>query len=132
MKRLLAKRKEHRLFGRGSIEFMTGDNPRVLAFVREYEGEAVLVVANLSRFVQCARLNLEGFKATIPTELFGRIPFPEVTDAPYFMSLGPHDFYWLALERPQAIETLDRPTLSARGAWTALLDPPRRVQLART
>jgi len=30
MKRLLAKRKEHRLFGRGSIEFMTGDNPRVL------------------------------------------------------------------------------------------------------
>src|SRR3954463_1981028 len=58
-KRLLAKRKEHRLFGRGSIEFISTDNPRVLAFVRVYEGETVLVVANLSRSVQCTRLKLD-------------------------------------------------------------------------
>jgi hypothetical protein len=82
MKRLIAKRKEHRLFGRGSIEFLSGDNPRVLAFARENEGETVLVVANLSRYVQCARINLERFKNTVPTELFGRMRFPEVTDAP--------------------------------------------------
>src|SRR5215204_1972036 len=81
MKRIIAKRKEHRLFGRGSIEFMTGDNPRVLAFVREHEGEAVLVVANLSKYVQCARINLERFKNMVPTELFGRMRFPEITEA---------------------------------------------------
>ncbi len=133
MKRLIAKRKEHRLFGRGSIEFMTGDNPRVLAFVREYEGEAVLVVANLSRFVQCARLNLERFKPMVPVELFGRMRFPEITELPYFISLGPHTFYWLALERPQVAEGLaERPTLSAQRSWTAILEPSRHAVLART
>jgi maltose alpha-D-glucosyltransferase / alpha-amylase len=131
-KRLLAKRKEHRLFGRGSIEFMTGDNPRVLAFVRELDGEAVLVVASLSRFVQGVRLNLERFKGMIPSELFGRMKFPEITEAPYFISLGPYDFYWLGLDRPQTAETAaERPPLTARGSWTALLEPARRAQLAR-
>ncbi|HEX4420456.1 MAG TPA: maltose alpha-D-glucosyltransferase, partial [Kofleriaceae bacterium] len=131
-KRLLAKRKEHRLFGRGSIEFVTSDNPHVLAFVRELEGEAVLVVANLSRFVQGVRLNLERLKGMIPSELFGRMRFPEITEAPYFISLGPYDFYWLGLERPQTTETADaRPALTARGSWTALLEPARRNQLAR-
>jgi maltose alpha-D-glucosyltransferase/alpha-amylase len=131
-KRLLAKRKEYRLFGRGTIEFISGDNPRVLAFVRELDGEAVLVVANLSRYVQGARLNLERFKGMIPSELFGRMKFPEVGDAPYFFSLGPHDFYWLALDKPHASETADeRPALTAKGAWTQLLEPARRIQLAR-
>jgi maltose alpha-D-glucosyltransferase/alpha-amylase len=132
MKRLIAKRKEHRLFGRGSIEFLAGDNPRVLAFVREHEGESVLVVANLSRFVQCARLELARFKAMVPVELFGRMSFPEITDAPYFISLGPHDFYWLALSRPQAEIYTERPAITARGAWIAIFDRPRRAQLART
>ena len=131
MKRLLAKRKEYRLFGRGSIEFMTGDNPRVLAFVREYEGEAVLVLANLSRHVQAARLNLETLKGAVPTELFGRIAFPEISETPYFISLGPYDFYWLQLVRPQPVETAaERPPLRAKGSWNELLAPRRRKELA--
>jgi maltose alpha-D-glucosyltransferase/alpha-amylase len=131
MKRLLAKRKEHRLFGRGSIEFMTGDNPRVLAFVREYEGEAMLVVANLSRHVQAARLNLETLKGAIPTELFGRIAFPEITEAPYFISLGPYDFYWLSLVRSHPSETAaERPPLRVKASWNELLAPSRRKELA--
>ena len=131
-KRLLAKRKEHRLFGRGSIEFITSDNPRVLAFVREYEGEAVLVVANLSRFVQAVWMNLERFKGMVPSELYGRMKFPEVTDAAYFMSLGPHDFYWLALDRPQGVAAVESPLLTARASWTQVFDRARRPALART
>ncbi len=131
-KRLIAKRKEHRLFGRGSIEFIPSDNPRVLAFVREYEGEAVLVVANLSRFVQAVWLTLDRFKGTVPTELYGRMKFPEITDAAYFMSLGPHDFYWLALDRPQAADTASGPPLTAKASWTALFDRARRPAMART
>src|SRR3569623_593444 len=132
MKRLIAKRKESRIFGRGSIEFINGDNPRVLAFVREHEGERVLVVANLSRFVQATRRNLDKYKASVPTELFGRMKFPEIGDAPYFMSLGPHDFYWLSLEKPQGQDlAAERPNLSVHGAWTALFAPQRRTALAR-
>ncbi|HWU87965.1 MAG TPA: maltose alpha-D-glucosyltransferase, partial [Kofleriaceae bacterium] len=131
MKRLIAKRKEHRLFGRGSLEVVGGDNPRVLAFVREYEGEAVLVVANLSRFVQCTRLDLTRFGGMVPVELFGQMPFPEITAAPYFVSLAPHGFYWLALSRPQPEASGERPVLAVPGAWTAIFDRPRRAQLAR-
>ncbi len=132
-KRLIAKRKEHKLFGRGSIEFITSDNPRILAFVREFEGEAVLVVANLSRFVQCTRLGLESKKGTIPTELFGRSTFPEISEAPYFMSLGPHGFYWLALNPSQAAAAAaERPALRAKASWTELLATSRHKELART
>jgi maltose alpha-D-glucosyltransferase/alpha-amylase len=132
MKRLIAKRKEHQLFGRGSIEFINGDNPRVLAFVREFAGDTVLVVANLSRFVQCTRLNLDRFKGTIPVELFGRIRFPDITELPYFMSLGPHDFYWLAIEKAQATDlAADWPTLHARGTWDDVLSPPHYRQLTQ-
>ena len=131
-KRLLAKRKEYRLFGRGSIEFITADNPRVLAFVREFEGVAVLVIANLSRFVQCVRLNLERFKSMLPREVFGRMKFPEITESPYFLSLGPHDFYWLELNRPRTEAPAERPTLTVRGTWTALFDRSKRNALAGT
>jgi maltose alpha-D-glucosyltransferase/alpha-amylase len=132
MKRLIAKRKEYRLFGRGTIEFINGDNPRVLAFVREYDGESLLVIANLSRFVQCTRLNLDKYNGTLPTEVFGRSRFPEVAETPYFVSLGPHEFYWLGLEKPQADVSLERPALTVRGAWTNLFEHGPRHALTRT
>jgi len=57
-KRLVALRKRFQAFGRGSIEFLSPDNPHVLAFIRQHEDETVLVVANLSRRVQYVELNL--------------------------------------------------------------------------
>ncbi len=51
-KRLIGQRRLHKAFGRGSIEFLHPDNRRILAFIREFEDERILVVANLSRFVQ--------------------------------------------------------------------------------
>ena len=134
MKRLIAKRKEHRLFGRGSIEFLTGDNPRVLAFVREYEGETVLVVANLSRFVQCARLDLDrGSTAMVPIELFGRMPFPEVTAAPYFVSLGAARLLLARARRGRSAERRRRATgwSRCRGAWTATARAGRGARSSR-
>src|SRR5207253_2329256 len=43
----------------------------------------------------------------IPVELFGRTEFPQITDKPYFLTLGPHAFYWFALEAktPPQVET---------------------------
>src|SRR5690606_2154085 len=39
---------------------------------------------------------------------------------------------WLSLEKPQTPEAaIERPALSARGAWTSLLEPARRQVLAR-
>ena len=75
-KRLIALRKQSLVFGRGTLEFLNPDNRRVIAFIREYEGERVLVVANLSRFVQHAELDLSRFAGQMPVELFSRNEFP--------------------------------------------------------
>src|SRR5206468_8578636 len=49
MKRLIALRKRHQAFGRGSITFLYPGNRKVLAFIRRCGEERLLVVANLSR-----------------------------------------------------------------------------------
>jgi maltose alpha-D-glucosyltransferase/alpha-amylase len=102
MKRLIALRKEHKVLGRGSLEFLQPDNRKVLAFVRKYEGEQLLIVANLSRFVQAAELDLSEYKGLAPVELFGRSEFPPISELPYFMTLGPHSFYWFSIEGVRA------------------------------
>jgi maltose alpha-D-glucosyltransferase / alpha-amylase len=102
MKRILAQRRQLRSMGRGSIEFLAPENRRVLAFIRRYEDEQVLVVANLSRFAQATEIDLACFQGTTPIEVFGRSPFPPVTDRPYFLSLGPHAFYWFLMQPKEA------------------------------
>mgnify|MGYP005841671205 FL=1 len=99
MKRLIALRKCYKAFSRGSIEFLYPENRKVLAFVRKYQDEAILVVANLSRFVQYAELDMSAYRGMVPVELFARTPFPPVGERPYFITLGPHSIYWFALER---------------------------------
>src|SRR5436190_1252795 len=98
MKRVLALRKKYQAFGRGSIQFLQPENRKILAFVRRYEEETILVVANLSRFPQPAQLDLSEFKQTVPVELFGRTEFPAVTDKPYFLTLSPHAAFWFCLQ----------------------------------
>jgi maltose alpha-D-glucosyltransferase/alpha-amylase len=107
MKRLIAMRKRYKAFGRGSLEFLYPDNHRVLAFIRRYQDEVILVIANLSRFVQYARLDLAPFRGTSPVELFGRAQFPPIGDTPYFLTLSAHSFYWFLLTPVEASH--DRP-----------------------
>ncbi|HYE25223.1 MAG TPA: maltose alpha-D-glucosyltransferase [Clostridia bacterium] len=104
MKRLIAQRKQFRAFGRGSLEFLYPTNRKVLAFVRQYEDESILVIANLSRFAQSAELDLCKFEGHVPVEVFGRSSFPPITSNPYLLSLGPHAFYWFHLQPSEATQ----------------------------
>ncbi|HVH89369.1 MAG TPA: maltose alpha-D-glucosyltransferase [Terriglobales bacterium] len=102
MRRILAQRKRSKAFGRGTLEFLTPENRRVLAFIRQFENERILVVANLSRFVQAVELDLRNFAGFKLIEMFGGTEFPAVTERPYLLTLGPHAFYWLTLEQQEA------------------------------
>jgi maltose alpha-D-glucosyltransferase/alpha-amylase len=118
-KRLIALRKRYQAFGRGELQFLLPENRHVLAFMRRYKDETILVLANLSRFFQPLELNLSEFEGRQPIELFGRIEFPQIGRAPYVLSLGPHEFLWLALEQastgPSIGETPELTTLTATG-----------------
>ena len=107
-KRLIALRKRFRAFGRGSVEFLHPSNPRVLAFVRRFEDEIILVVANLSRHVQYVELDLATMKGMIPIELMGRTKLPVIGDRPYLLTLGGHDFYWFSIEASRHVSQEQR------------------------
>ncbi len=132
MKRLIAQRKRYRAFGRGTMEFVHTENRKILAFVRRYEEETILVVANLSRYVQCCELDLSSYKGMVPVELSGSTRFPEIGERPYFINLGPFAFYWFALERQRAEAALaeDTPSIPAKG-WEELFAERNRDALAR-
>jgi len=105
MKRLIGRRRLHKAFGRGTIEFLHPHNRRILAFFRHFEDERLLVVANLSRFVQYVELDLSKYAGLVPVELFGGTHFPRIAAAPYLLTLAPHSFYWFALAPQDATDT---------------------------
>jgi maltose alpha-D-glucosyltransferase/alpha-amylase len=135
-KRLIGLRKRYKAFGRGSMEFLQPENRKVLAFIRRYEEERILVVVNLSRFAQGVALDLNEFKGMVPVEMFGRVEMPQIGDAPYFVTLGPHSFYWFSVEpqkapvsRPSWLsDEGEAPQRIVRTTWEELFtDPERRV-----
>ena len=99
-RRLISIRKRYPVFGRGSLEILEPANRSILAFLREYEGQVLLVACNLSRFVQPAQLDLSALAGRTPVELFGEVRFPPIGELPYFLTLGPHGFYWFRLDAP--------------------------------
>ena len=102
MRRMIRVRKRFKAFGRGTLEFLNADNRRVLAYIRAYEDEVLLCVVNLSRFVQPAELDLSAYDGWQPIEMIGETPFPLIGTLPYFVTLGPHSFYWFRLVQPEA------------------------------
>jgi maltose alpha-D-glucosyltransferase/alpha-amylase len=104
-------RKQHPVFGVGTFDVISSDNPSVLAYIRTLpagagaeEGtrgsDTVLCVCNLSRLAQPAELPLQQWEGKIPIELMGRVPFPRIGELPYFVTLAPYGFYWFELVDP--------------------------------
>jgi maltose alpha-D-glucosyltransferase/alpha-amylase len=127
MKRLIALRRRHQAFGRGSIEFLHPSNHKVLAFIRAYADERILIVANLSRFAEYVELDLSRYPGMVPVELFSGRSFPAVGEQATLLTLGPHSFYWFRLETPTAaageeleVAAARIPEIRVEGSWEAL------------
>ncbi|WP_396127236.1 maltose alpha-D-glucosyltransferase [Edaphobacter bradus] len=116
---MIALRKLFHVFGRGTLEFLSPENRKVLAYIRHYDphsdsreqteaarvrdvtspgNETVLCVANLSRFAQPVSLDLSEFAGMQPVEMLGYVPFPIITSQPYPLTLAPYSFFWLELQ----------------------------------
>lgn len=96
-RRMLAKRQQTHAFGRGELRFLYPGNRKVLAYLREYEGQVLLCVANLSNAAQPVELELSSMAGRVPVELLGGTPFPTVGELPYMLTLPPYGFYWFDL-----------------------------------
>ena len=142
MKRMIGLRKQSHVFGRGTIEFLPADNRKILAYVRKYQDEEILCVANLSRSVQPVQLDLTRFKGRTPVEMLFVTEFPAIGDRPYFLTLPGYFFYWFRLEQaPTSITARvppetpasvgEAPALFMGVAWDTLLDGNVRTLIER-
>lgn len=96
----LKVRKQHPAFGRGSIEFLSPESSSVLAFIREYQGETILIVTNLSKRSQHVELDLSAYAGDTPLNLLGEESLRPITKEPFGLECGPQAYYWLLL-RPR-------------------------------
>ncbi|WP_108662980.1 maltose alpha-D-glucosyltransferase [Acuticoccus kandeliae] len=139
MRRIILVRKQHPAFGRGTMQFIYPRNRKIIAYIREHEGEAILCVANLSRSAQAVELDLSAHRTRVPIELTGRTPFPPIGELPYMLTLPAYGFFWFVLAGPEEAPLWHEPapeplpdfvTLTTRnGRIDGALGGRERVQL---
>jgi len=106
-KRLIAARRTRRSLGRGTLRFLYPSNRKVIAYLREWEGETMLVVANLSRTAQAVELDLSEFRGRLVVEVLGRSLFPLIGELPYLLTLQGHSFFWFELAATAESEAVE-------------------------
>jgi maltose alpha-D-glucosyltransferase/alpha-amylase len=99
MRNMIRLRRMFKIFGRGSIHFLSPSNNKVLAYLRQHGDDVVLCIANLARTVQPCELDLSAYDGFTPVEMLGYTEFPNIGTLPYFLTLGPYGFYWFELQR---------------------------------
>ena len=135
-KRLIAVRKSSKVFSRGSLSFIRPTNRSVLVYVRQYEDEVLVCVANLSRSAQAAEIDLSPWRGRRPLELLGRTSFPVIGESSYLVTLAPYGFFWLQLceqsETAAAVPIAPEfETLVVTSGWKSLMQGRSRTVLER-
>ncbi len=141
MRRIIKVRQSRHVFGRGALRLLAPGNRKILAYVREDDGEHVLCVANLSRSAQPVELDLSRYQGRVPIELLGQTPFPPIGELPYLLTLPGHGFYWFLLSSEAAapswheewLPALKLTTLVIPEGWATLqpLKATRREPMER-
>ncbi|MBB3950666.1 maltose alpha-D-glucosyltransferase [Aureimonas jatrophae] len=109
MRRLVQVRGTRQAFGRGTISFLYPSNRKILAYLREHEGDRILCVANLSGSAQAVELDLSAYAGSVPVEMLGLSPFPKVGTTPYNLSMPAYGFYWFALGSEDTVRASTTP-----------------------
>jgi maltose alpha-D-glucosyltransferase/alpha-amylase len=129
MRNMIALRKLFQVFGRGTMEFLNPSNRKVLAYLRRYEDQQILCIANLSRFAQPVDLELAELAGMTPVEMLGYVQFPTIERQPYRLTLGPYDVLWLEIhgqpERVGVDSGAEETPLLAYGGWESLFESQR-------
>jgi maltose alpha-D-glucosyltransferase/alpha-amylase len=132
IKNVIAMRKRLNIFGRGDMKFIDSTNAKVLAFVRSYEKQQIIVVANLSQFSQATTLNLSNYKDCDITEVFSQNRFMNVGEGEYSITIGPYGYFWFQVDKAEKKEKSEAsgelPLLKSDISWERLMDNYNEVR----
>jgi maltose alpha-D-glucosyltransferase/alpha-amylase len=90
----LQVRKQHPAFGRGSLTVLPVSNQAILAYLRQYKEETLLILNNLSPMFQQFELPLPGLKQADLLELFHSEPQDQTLNQNSRFALEPYGFAW--------------------------------------
>ncbi|HBA87296.1 MAG TPA: maltose alpha-D-glucosyltransferase [Geobacter sp.] len=136
MKRMIDLRKRYKAFGWGTLEFIPLENPKVLAMVRSYEEQTILVLINLSRATQFVQVNMPRFVGFYPEEMFSRNRFPSIKDSPYGVIMGAYGYHLLLMmdgrekAAPRKEGVLEE--VAVEGSWENVLKTSMLRQLEQS
>ncbi|HEX3984421.1 MAG TPA: putative maltokinase, partial [Acidisoma sp.] len=111
-RRMLAVRKSHPAFGRGTLRFLYPGNRKIFAYLREIpgqSGETVLCVCNLARTAQAVELDLSTLVSRVPVDIVGGSVFPPIGQLPYLLTLPPYGCFWFLLAEQAELPTWHTP-----------------------
>ncbi len=97
LKHMIRVRKQHETFGLGTFHFCLPDNEAVLAYLREYEGERILCVFNLSDQEETAHFEGLDCVGQTPVNILTDETLPPVQPNGYSLTLAPYAYLWLKL-----------------------------------
>ncbi len=132
MKNTMSMRKRLNMFGRGEMKFLESSNAKVLAYVRTFEKQRIIVVANLSQFSQAAVVNLGEYKGCDITEVFSQNRFMNVSEADYPITLGPYGYFWFqadVAEKKEIEASGELPLLKTESSWEKLFDNYNEIRV---
>lgn len=132
-RQLITVTKEHKAFNRGTLRMLPARNRKIFAYLREFEDEVILCVANLARSPQPCELDLKEMNGYHPIELLGKSPFPRIGELPYFLTLPAYGFYWFKLNKESTgIDEEPLPelmTLVIPNGWDSVFSGPQRKMM---
>jgi len=130
MRRMINVRKQHAAFGRGTMTLIYPRNRKILAYLREHDGDTILCVANLADSAQAVELDLARFRGLVPIELTGRSAFPPVGDLPYMLTLPAYGFYWFLLTDEEQAPSWHQPIPEILPEFITLTSRDGRIETA--
>lgn len=125
MRTIISVRHQYQAFGKGTLRFIHSSNSKVLVFLREFEEERILVVANLSRNSQHIEVSLEEFTGVQPIDVFSLNEFSRIKEGSFSLTLGRYGYYWLLLNKSKAQiiqEERSIQELTVKGNWDEIFE----------
>ncbi len=133
MKQTIAVRKRYRAFSRGTLEFLSPENPKIISFIRRDDDEVMFVAANLSKFAQTAEFDLARYSGYVPEEVFSNNRFPDIKETAYPLTFAPYGYYIFQLRAEEAgvLDTAGLPELRVRKSWENIFEGSTLESLER-